>query len=485
MSRDARTDQALVLPHPPLRTQPRLMRALLSTPEAALDELAQIGPACALGAGPLRMAVVVSPDLIRELLLQSNDHFRYDVPLSPFPTIVGKASMLASDGPEHHRRRSAVAGSLSRRSLSCWVPMIVERTDAAIDALLTSLQASSVVDRDRGPVVDLYPVGRRLVLDIVVRALFGTRLIDRLDEIDALEVTAQEYAGSPLWRQRSPLPGGVRARANKARRAFDMLIDEAITEFRASAAGPEHGGTAVDVLDQLVLSGDLTDEEIRDQVKSLIGAGFDTTASSLAWMLWEATMSPGLWSRLGDEADERLAAADDVDDAALAGLTLADATVRETLRLHPGSGIGVRTAAVDVSIGGYAIKANTIIAWSPYVAGRDPSIWDDPLRFDPRRFSSPGSESESTALPAAQQIRGRLNHAAWLPFGRGPRMCVGFALAQMELTLIAARLAQRVDLSPTAAVMPPARGLVVSLPVGGAPMHVRARNSLLNRRLAG
>jgi cytochrome P450 len=101
--------------------------------------------------------------------------------------------------------------------------------------------------------------------------------------------------------------------------------------------------------------------------------------------------------------------------------------------------------------------------WSPYLAGRDPSTWAHCERFDPDRF---------TILDPAQQA---LADEAWVPFGRGPRMCVGFALAQMELTLILLRLAQRLDIRPTSTAIPEPVGLIVSQPKGGTPMFVSER----------
>ncbi len=118
-------------------------------------------------------------------------------------------------------------------------------------------------------------------------------------------------------------------------------------------------------------------------------------------------------------------------------------------------------------MGGYVIPKGTVVLWSPYLAGRDAHAWTDPGHFDPDRFLH---------LDDAQRA---LADEAWVPFGRGPRMCVGFALAQMELTLIVARLAQRLDLTPTALRPPQPTGLVVSRPTGGAPMHVAPRSDRL------
>ena len=453
------------IPRPRRRDQFGLLRRLLRTPESVLHELdGSYGPICGMGAGPLRVVVVGSPSLIHALLMQPNDRFRADTPLSPFPFVVGKHTMIASDGADHRRRRGAVQHAFGRRRLNRWIPMIVERTDAAIDALLaTNLEPSTT---------DMYPVGRRLLIEIVVRALVGERLVDRTSEIDARFARSQRYLSSPLYRQiPHPIPFTLRAGVRRDRRALDDMIDTGIADSRAHPAAPD-GNDSGDVLDALVHHSELSDAEIRDQVKSLIGAGYDTTASSLAWILWEATTNPLVWPRLRDEADEVLGPPRQhlmVDENSLARLVFANQVMRESLRLHPASGVGAREAAAHLNVGPYTIPKGTLVLWSPYLAGRHEETWSDPDRFDPSRFVE------------VDQTQRALIDAAWVPFGRGPRMCIGFALAEMELTLIIARLSQRLDLTPTAPHPPKPVGLIVSQPAGGALMHVRARPTTVER----
>ena len=124
-------------------------------------------------------------------------------------------------------------------------------------------------------------------------------------------------------------------------------------------------------------------------------------------------------------------------------------------------------AARDVSIGDHLIKKGTLIAWSPYLVGRDPATWIDPLDFDPDRYLNLTEEQKAST------------DRAWIPFGRGPHMCIGYALAQMELVLMIARFAQRLDLEPTATVIPKPVGMVVNRPVGGAPFNIRRRCSIV------
>lgn len=447
------------LPRPPARRQPNLLRRGFSDPVSMLDELAAAhGPNFGLGAGPVRLAVLGEPAAIRELFRMPTDHFRWGHKFNVLGFVVGDGSLIVADGEEHRRKRASIQRAFSRRRLVGWIPMIVGRTDHAVDELVRSLDAG-------GRVVDLYHVGRSLVLDVVIRALFGERLAARAGEIGDRFQSAQDYLESPAFRQLPhPFPYTRRARVRADRRALDAIIDDQIAHLRSSP--DDHDPR--DVLASLVDDSTLTDDEIRDQVVTLLGAGFDTTAASLAWLLWCATLSPGLWERLRAEADDVLGppgggASEPPDHETLASLVVAERTMRETTRLHPAGVVSPREAARDLVVGGYRIREGTLILWSPHLAGRHAATWHDPETFDPDRFADLTEEQRALA------------DMAWVPFGGGARNCVGFALAQMELTLIVSRLAQRLDLAPTQPTAPRAVGMVVNRPEGGAPMHVTPR----------
>ena len=444
------------LPHPPLREQPGYLRRIFADPQPVLDELrARYGPIVGLGAGPARLAIVGDPAALQEIFTSPTDTFRWGHKFNVLGFVVGDESMIVSDGADHKRRRGAVQAAFSRRRLNGWIPMIVQRTDAALDSLIASLPAG-------GATVDLYPVGRDIVLDVVVRSLFGRRLAARRDEIAALFQRPQRYLEGPAIRQLPhPLPFTERARVRADRAALDRLLDAEIATIRR-----EPSGDPFDVLEALVVDGTLTDDEIRDQVVTLMGAGFDTTSATLAWMAWCTSLRPGVWDLLRAEADAVLGAPDsDVahDASTLAALDLAGRVMRETTRLHPAGVIAPREAAVDLTVGGYLVPAGTLVLASPHLAGRDPDAWVDPLTFDPDRFVDMSPERRALA------------DTAWVPFSRGARNCIGFALAQMELTLIVARLAQRLDVEATASETPRPVGMVVNRPSGGAPMRVTPR----------
>jgi cytochrome P450 len=298
----------------------------------------------------------------------------------------------------------------------------------------------------------------------------GAAMAARVAEIAPLIERPQAYLESPAIRQLPhPFPRTRRAGVRADRRELDRIIDEEMHTVRATVATP--GDERTDVLASMVRAGELTDAEIRDQVVTLIGAGFDTTAAAFSWLLWRAVLHPELWARLAAEADAAFGTPageapwprTGLDEHTLERLPLATSTMHESLRLHPAGLAGVREAMTDIEVRGYRIPRRTIIAWSPYLSGRDASVWPDPLAFDPDRFL------DASALQRAMADR------MWVPFGGGSRNCIGFVLAQMELTLFLARFAQRLELHAVSTTVPEPYGMAVNRPRGGSPFVVGER----------
>ncbi len=451
--------KAIAPPGPHGRETLRRFRQLFSQPANALDELnAAYGPISELRIGPTRIVVVGDPELLHQMFTMPADSFRWGHKFNMVGVrfIVGKGSMVVSDGDDHHRRRSSVQAAFTRRRLNGWIPMIAARADAAIDRVVQPLGADQTE-------IDLYPVGRKLILGITVHAFFGERLAERVDEISDLYERPQHFIEAPAVKQLPhPFPFTARSRVRADRRAIDAIIDAEIAARRSRPTGDP-----LDLLEAIVIEDSISDAEIRDQVRTLIGAGFDTTASALAWILWCAVLSPDAWLRLRSEADAVFgpigSTSVEPDHSTLAGLEYAQRVVHESLRLHPAGLVGARMAANDLPLGDYRIRKGSLVVWSPHLAGRDPKSWTDPLRFDPDRFADLTPEQKA------------ISDRAWIPFGRGPHMCIGFGLAQMELTLVVARLAQRVDLTPISVVVPEPTGMVVNRPIGGAPFRITAR----------
>jgi cytochrome P450 len=391
------------------------------------------------------MVVIGDPGHLTEIYATPSDAFLWGFRLNVLRFYVGDGSMIVSDGDDHRRRRGVVQPGFARRRLDGWVPMIVAEADRTIDEVIIPSTG----------VTDLFPVGRRLVLRIVINALFGTGFDAHAAEIDRLIEPAKIYLEQPAIRQLPhPFPFSRRARTREARAQFDRLIDCEVARRRA-APTPDSG----DVLDLLLEAASgpkaaLSDAEIRDQVVTLIAAGYDTTTSALAWTLLRAAGEPAVWQQLRAEADAVLRHSD-LGPATLQRLPYAQAVVREALRLHPAGVFSPRQVTRDLTIGSHTIRKGSAVLLCPYLAGRDANAWPDPLRFDPDRHLSADGAGTAPLNPA------------WVPFGRGPRHCIGFALAEMELVLILSRFAQALDLALESSQVPVPYGMVVNRPQGG------------------
>lgn len=411
----------------------RAARSVLDDPVPTVDALGrEYGRTFAIQAGPLRIVIVGDRLLVKEVLTGPQERYRWGpmfrIPLGVF---VGPTSMLVSDGEDHDRRRRLVQPAFALRRLQAWRAAILAEVDGMIDGL--------PIDE----VVDLAPHIQTAVRRVVVRILFGPDL--DADDIGHRLAPAAGYINRPALRQPPhPFPFGARERARRSRRDFDEALD---AEIARRVAATDHDRD--DVLDVLLATPELSREELRDQVVSLIGAGYDTTTAAASWAILRAAPDPTVWARLRSEA---VGAAPD-DDRPYAG-----AVVHEALRIHPAGAYAPRLVARTFELGPYRVRKGSIIAWSPLLVGRDPDTWPDPLRFDPDRHLG-ASEPEY----------------AWVPFGGGSRSCLGFGLARMNLTLLTSRLAERVDLAVTSDAVPEPVGVVTAHPAGGVPVRVTAR----------
>ena len=461
-----------------VRASARAMRALLSEPCGALDALvATHGRVVGLAVGPARLVVVGDADLVGEVLAAPAERFRWRTAFRTLTIVTGPTAMMVSDGDDHRRRRRLAQPAFARRRLAAWAPLVVREVDRAID------------DLPVGEPADLHEAMRAVVRRVVVRVLFGESLAGRADAIGAALAPAIAYAGSPALRQLPhPLPVGARAAARRARRRVDRLLDDEIARRRAASPtpgaradggpgrdGPDGDGAERgrrgDVLDALLAAaadGGADDAEVRDQVVTLIAAGHDTTSAAISWLLTEVLLRPDVLARLRAEADAGSAGDRSPDDDGPGQLDperlpYADAVVQESLRLHPAGPIAPRWVVQPLQLGPYAVPPRTALVWSPYLLGRDPDHWDGPMSFRPDRFLG----TDGDGGPGASD--------AYLPFGAGPRKCIGFALAHLEMQLIAARVAQRLDATPSFTAVPPAVGMVTSRPSGGVPVVVTER----------
>src|SRR3954449_12160182 len=272
------------LPGPPLWEQGlwglRLRRDPLGTLVTMHD---RYGPVFATGAGPLTYVWLIGPDAHRELFV-GVERFSWREVTKPVMVVDGETAVVVSDGEDHARRRRIVQPAFNIRRIEGHIPVMVEEVKRTLAGWTTGRELNG------------YEELRGCIRRIVMRALFGDRLSGRADEIGERLQPALDFVDRPLPQIKMGRPW---RRARQARRSTDDLVFAEIASRRREGV---EGGE--DVLSWLLAASDpegdgaqLTDQEVRDQVVSLIAAGYETTSAAVGWTLWAALATPGVWER--------------------------------------------------------------------------------------------------------------------------------------------------------------------------------------------
>jgi cytochrome P450 len=317
-------------------------------------------------------------------------------------TDVLRRGVLVTDGEEHDRDRGLMEPHLHPSVLNGYAHTMVEHTDRV-----------SASWRD-GQVVDMLVEGRKIALTIIMETLFGIDPWEDLPHIWKPILKTIEYI-SPgpwiLWRQ-IPRPS-----FRQPLRTLDQYLFGIIRKRRGSEAKPD--------LLQHLIDGGLDDDRIRDQMLTMLIAGHDTSTALLAWTFHLLGTHGEVMDQLTAEID---AALNGRAPTAPSGWQprLLDHVIKESLRLYPPIHIGNRIAAEDMDFDGERLAAGERMFYSIYLTHRDPQLWQDAEEFCPHRFDG------ARKTPPF----------AYVPFGGGPRACIGAAFGQAEARLVLGRLLQ-------------------------------------------
>ncbi len=435
------------LPLDMVRGVPAIIRDPLSWLEATV---ARHGDLVAFPMPRTPVLLVNTPAGARRVLQENHRAYSKQTVQYGSLALVAGAGLLSADGEDWRRHRRIMQPAFHHGGLD----QVAGHTLAAAGTLRAAWDTAG------GAPVDADAATLRAMLEVVGRTLFaddlaadGAAVVAAVD--DALRVV--------LARARSPLAAGPlaglptpsRRRLDRAVATLDGVCARIVARRRARGIGADDA----DLLAVLLrASPDLSEREIRDELVTLVIAGHETVASALTWTLHLLAGSPAVQARLHAELDEVLAGREP-GWADLAALRYTRAVLDEALRLYPPAWIITRRALAGDEIDGVAVPAGTLVLISPWLLHRRTQSWPDPVAFDPTRFLAAEGRPEG-----------------YLPFGAGPRLCIGrdFALVEAVL-LLAALLRDRTVGHPPGAAAPRVEALVTLRPRNGLPLVLTQR----------
>ncbi len=439
INRDASVELPVVLPPGP--RLPRVLQAILRI--WGYDQFsdrghARYGDTFTVRIGGLPTGVLTSDrDAIRRLFTgdpllkrHGNDLLR---------VFVGDESLLVLEPREHLVRRKTLSPSFHGERV---------RSYARLMEQLTAVELAKVTP---GEILAVQPMAQALTLEVILQAVLGVsdaairsrlrKIFDAFDTpLNAFVLFVPRLARRSRWNLLS-------RRAWRLKDELDALLFEHIAATRADP----RIGDREDILAMMVAARDehgagLTDQQLRDELVTLIAAGHETTATAISWGVELLVHNPSV-----------MAAARDGDDAYM------DALVKEILRIRPPLPIGaVRQLLEPFQIGGWTLPANMTVVVDTYGVHNDPRTYPEPKRFRPERFLESGADGYSL-----------------LTFGGGAHRCIGASLAQLEIKVVLREMLDCLDLAPVSEELPRAvpRGPTLA-PRGGAKVRVLARRHL-------
>jgi cytochrome P450/Na+/melibiose symporter-like transporter len=386
-----------------------------------------------------KWVLVSDPAGVRRVLVENAANYpktKFD--LAFFAAIFG-GGLLGLDGEDWRRHRRIMAPAFDPRSVAAYGPAMAATVQTFIERW-DALPDSARVDMDQEM--------RALALEVISRTVFSTDSGEMKELVRDHMLRGMAHAGAANLLDLLPLIGARRMRRRvRELELASRPLDDAIARLLAEREAAPKAGPA-DLITRLMAARDsetggrLTAKEIRDEIVTIYIAGHETTATTLAWSWYALSQRPEHMIRVQAELDEVLGGrAPGFED--LPRLAYTRRVVEECMRLYPAApGLSTRRALADDEVCGVKIPKGASVNVIPWVLHRNSAVWSDPETFDPDRFSP-------------EQAEGRPRFA-YLPFGAGPRVCIGQVLAMNEAILALAALAQRysADLAPGARVTP-------------------------------
>lgn len=407
-----------------------------------------------------RFAMVSTPDAIRDVLVENTENYRKDDLQNLLLRPALGNGLLTSTGDEWRVQRRSFAPVFSPRKVASYAPAMLS-------------EAAALADRWKpfnGKIIDICEEMARSMIDTLAKTLFSrgigrdptefrraaTRYFETQGRIDPLDLI-----GAPAW-----LPRIGRLLSRPALKFFPLVVDAVLSERRHATNTPRNVEDW-DFVDTLLNARDdesgapLSDMEIAANIITFIGAGFETPANALSWVLYLLSIDEAWRRKIETEADQLLPDGH-ATDIKIDEFVYTRALIEEAMRLYPPVAILSRTALRDHTLNGRKIIAGTTVIISPWILHRHRLLWSAPDCFDPARF-----------LP---EHRTKIARLSYIPFGSGPRVCIGAAYAMQQMIITVATVARhfRLDLAQGHSVVPVHR--VTLRPEHGMRMSISRRH---------
>lgn len=383
--------------------------------------------------------MLVGPAANRMVLVEGRERLRWRAEADPVTHLL-RHGVLVEDGEAHDALRREMNPALHRKMIEGYVEQMWRATDQVADQWAD------------GSAPDMLDEMRKVALLILTDTLFREDFTPHLKPMWQSIIRNIQYISPGLWLL---WPGVPRPGYRRHLSQMDTYL------YRLIAARRANLGETSDLLGALIEAG-LDDGLIRDQLLTMLIAGHDTSTALLAWALYLLAQDCDVQIRARDEVDALLGKrAPELGD--MGQLNFLDQVIKEALRLYPPIHLGSRIAAQDFEFDEFVIPAGTRVLYSIYLSHRHPDFWENPHRFDPDRFAPEVARQRPPYL--------------YLPFGGGPRNCIGTAFAQVEAKVVLARLLQRYELHFDGGHVRPRMGATLE-PHGGVRIRVRRRHPM-------
>ncbi|UHG90248.1 cytochrome P450 [Spirosoma oryzicola] len=396
-----------------------------------------------INVGGRATTLMLKPEETKQVVQENNRNYGRGKSFAILKTFLGNG-LLTSEGDLWRKQRRLAQPAFHRQKLAILAETMIEEAVAWADRL------EKVADNKP---VNFSTATTDVTLRIVTKTLFGSSLGDQLDSLSTALANLNHFAinavvnpiRAPKW-----VPTPSKRNFERATTQVNNLIFGIIESRRKT------GETRDDLLDMLLRATDeetgegMSDEQLRDEMVTLFTAGHETTATSMAWTLYLLAQHPGILQRAKAEIRATLGERSQPSADDLRAMPYLSQIINESLRLYPPGWVMSRLSLGPDRFGDHAIAANEGVLLSPYVLHHDPASWSDPERFDPERF--------------APELSKERHPYAYMPFGGGPRLCIGNQFALMEMQALLIVLLHRFELRPIPGLQVTAQPLITLRP---------------------